>query len=81
MAAHPVHGLTTAAVNTMSSTAGPSPTNVGDVGNILDGTSGKGSQSEGQSFGKFIASLLAGIVVFAIQFLLFYLLKSRWTRI
>ncbi|KAJ5151235.1 uncharacterized protein N7482_010487 [Penicillium canariense] len=47
----------------------------------LESTGGKGQTAQGVSIKTFVASLATAIVVFAVEFLLFILLKGKLTRI
>lgn len=47
----------------------------------LSHTGGNGSSEEGVSLKSFLASLATAMIVFAVEFLLFLLLKSKLTRI
>lgn len=47
----------------------------------LEHTRGNGRATEGVSISTFVASLTTAIVVFAVEFLLFLLLKGKLTRI
>lgn len=47
----------------------------------LSHTGGQGRSEEGVSLKSFLASLATAIVVFAVEFLLFMLLKGKLTRI
>ncbi|KAE8352253.1 hypothetical protein BDV28DRAFT_161900 [Aspergillus coremiiformis] len=52
-----------------------------DLGKALEHAGGTGHKSEGISINTFLASLGTAIVIFAVEFLLFLLLKSKLTRI
>ncbi|PWY75584.1 DUF221 domain protein [Aspergillus eucalypticola CBS 122712] len=52
-----------------------------DLGSALEHAGGSGKDKEGISIGTFVASLTTAIVVFAVEFLLFILLKGKLTRI
>jgi uncharacterized membrane protein len=52
-----------------------------DLGSALEHAGGSGKNKEGISIGTFVASLTTAIVVFAVEFLLFILLKGKLTRI
>ncbi|KAL3480713.1 hypothetical protein BJX99DRAFT_220132 [Aspergillus californicus] len=52
-----------------------------DLGSALENAGGKGQRTEGISIKTFLASLAAAIIIFAIEFLLFMLLKGKLTRI
>lgn len=54
---------------------------MGDLGSALEHAGGTGKNKEGISIGTFLASLATALVVFAIEFLLFMLLKGKLTRI
>lgn len=47
----------------------------------LEKAGGTGKKNEGVSISTFLASLATAIVVFAVEFLLFLLLKGKLTRI
>lgn len=47
----------------------------------LEHTGGHGRTAEGVSIQTFVASLATAMIVFAVEFLLFLLLKSKLTRI
>ncbi|KAJ9213141.1 hypothetical protein DTO166G4_5299 [Paecilomyces variotii] len=53
----------------------------GDLGSALNDVSGAGQRKQGISITTFVASLATGIIVFAIEFLLFLFLKGKLTRI
>ncbi|KNG89489.1 hypothetical protein ANOM_002241 [Aspergillus nomiae NRRL 13137] len=52
-----------------------------DLGSALEHAGGTGQKSAGIPINTFLASLATAIVIFAVQFLLFLLLKSKLTRI
>ncbi|EIT78590.1 hypothetical protein BDV35DRAFT_347459 [Aspergillus flavus] len=52
-----------------------------DLGSALEHAGGAGQKSEGIAINTFLASLATAIVIFAVEFLLFLLLKSKLTRI
>ncbi|KAE8151149.1 hypothetical protein BDV25DRAFT_99384 [Aspergillus avenaceus] len=52
-----------------------------DLGKALEHAGGTGQKSEGIGISTFLASLATAIIIFAVQFLLFILLKSKLTRI
>ncbi|KAL4867422.1 hypothetical protein BDV12DRAFT_120716 [Aspergillus spectabilis] len=52
-----------------------------DLGEALSHAGGTGQAREGISIKTFLASLAAAIIIFAIEFLLFLLLKGKLTRI
>ncbi|KAL4958518.1 hypothetical protein BDW69DRAFT_418 [Aspergillus filifer] len=52
-----------------------------DLGSALEHAGGKGQSREGISIKTFVASLAAAIIIFAVEFLLFLLLKGKLTRI
>ncbi|KAL4987096.1 hypothetical protein BDW68DRAFT_114168 [Aspergillus falconensis] len=52
-----------------------------DLGSALEHAGGKGQEREGISVKTFIASLAAALIIFAIEFLLFLVLKGKLTRI
>ncbi|KAF7585402.1 hypothetical protein BBP40_011023 [Aspergillus hancockii] len=52
-----------------------------DLGKALEHAGGTGHKSEGISINTFLASLATAIVIFAVEFLLFLLLKSKLTRV
>lgn len=54
---------------------------MGGLEQALQHTGGQGRVSEGVSISTFAASLGTAIVVFAVEFLLFLLLKGKLTRI
>jgi hypothetical protein len=47
----------------------------------LSHTGGNGKSEEGVSLKSFLASLATAMIVFAVEFLLFMLLKGKLTRI
>lgn len=47
----------------------------------LEHTGGHGRTAEGVSIQTFVASLATAMIVFAVEFLLFLLFKSKLTRI
>ncbi|OAX83489.1 hypothetical protein ACJ72_02141, partial [Emergomyces africanus] len=51
------------------------------VAAALDAQSGTGQKTAGMSITTFMASLATAIIVFAVEFLLFILLKGKLTRI
>lgn len=61
---------------TTSAFAGP--TNLGDS---MDSGAGKGQSSQGVTLNTFFASLVGSIVAFAIQLLVFLIIKDRLARI
>lgn len=48
---------------------------------VLDNGAGKGQQSQGISLSTFLASLAGGLAIFGIEFLLFLVLKGKFSRI
>jgi uncharacterized protein HemY len=52
-----------------------------DIGSALDSSSGTGQRNQGMSLKAFVASLVTALVVFAVEALLFLLLKGKLTRI
>ncbi|KAI9927682.1 hypothetical protein AWENTII_006524 [Aspergillus wentii] len=52
-----------------------------DLGKALEHAGGTGQSSEGVSIQTFLASLATAIIVFAVEFLLFMVLKGKLTRI
>ncbi|KAL1970181.1 hypothetical protein VTN77DRAFT_6586 [Rasamsonia byssochlamydoides] len=52
-----------------------------DLGAALDGSSGTAQRNYGMSLKAFLASLVTAIIVFAVETLLFLLLKGKLTRI
>lgn len=52
-----------------------------DLGKALEHAGGTGKQREGIGINTFLASLATAIVIFAVEFLLFLLLKGKLTRI
>ncbi|KAI1921025.1 hypothetical protein LOZ07_000324 [Ophidiomyces ophidiicola] len=58
-----------------------SPTRTNSVGAALNGQGGTGQRSVGISISTFLASLATAIIVFAVEFLLFLVLKGKLTRI
>ncbi|KAE8383411.1 hypothetical protein BDV26DRAFT_138621 [Aspergillus bertholletiae] len=52
-----------------------------DLGSALEHAGGTGQKSAGIPINTFLASLATAIVIFAVEFLLFLLLKSKLTRI
>lgn len=52
-----------------------------DLGTALEHAGGTGKKTEGIPISTFLASLATAIVVFAVEFLLFLLLKGKLTRI
>ncbi|KAF7624480.1 hypothetical protein AFLA_008185 [Aspergillus flavus NRRL3357] len=52
-----------------------------DLGSALEHAGGAGQKSEGIAINTFLASLATAIVIFAVEFLLFLLLKSKLIRI
>lgn len=52
-----------------------------DLGSALEHAGGTGQKSEGVTIDTFLASLATAVVIFAVEFLLFLLLKSKLTRI
>jgi calcium permeable stress-gated cation channel len=52
-----------------------------DLGSALDSSSGSGQRSQGISLKSFLASLAAAVAIFAIEVLLFLILKGKLTRI
>ncbi|PWY93185.1 DUF221-domain-containing protein [Aspergillus sclerotioniger CBS 115572] len=52
-----------------------------DLGSALEHAGGSGKNKEGISIGTFLASLATAIIVFAVEFLCFLLLKGKLTRI
>lgn len=51
------------------------------IGSALDNSSGSGARNQGLSVKAFVASLVTAIIVFAVETLLFMLLKGKLTRI
>ncbi|EZF34642.1 hypothetical protein TMEN_503 [Trichophyton mentagrophytes] len=51
------------------------------VGDAIDQQSGTGQRSSGISISTFLASLATAIIVFAVEFVIFLILKSKLTRI
>ena len=47
----------------------------------LNAASGTGQKSAGMSISTFLASLATAIIIFAVEFLLFVVLKGKLTRI
>ena len=47
----------------------------------VNGTAGRAQRDEGLSFASFLASLGTAVAIFTVQFLLFYILKTRLPRI
>ena len=47
----------------------------------LENAGGHGKSSQGESISTFVASLATAFLVFAVEFLLFMLLKGKLTRI
>ncbi|EEP76111.1 conserved hypothetical protein [Uncinocarpus reesii 1704] len=58
-----------------------SPSGTASVGAALDAQSGTGQKAIGISISTFIASLATAIIVFAVEFLLFLILKGKLIRI
>ncbi|KAH2121159.1 hypothetical protein KXW75_002615 [Aspergillus fumigatus] len=54
---------------------------VTDLGQALEHAGGNGRRSEGVNIQTFLASLATAVIVFAVEFLLFLLLKGKLTRI
>ncbi|PWY68632.1 DUF221 domain protein [Aspergillus heteromorphus CBS 117.55] len=52
-----------------------------DIGTALEQAGGTGKNKEGISIATFVASLATAIIVFAVEFLCFLLLKGKLTRI
>ncbi|KAL2872564.1 putative DUF221 domain protein [Aspergillus lucknowensis] len=52
-----------------------------DLGSALEQAGGNGQTKEGISIKTFLASLATAIIIFAVEFLLFMLLKGKLTRI
>ncbi len=52
-----------------------------DLGSALEHAGGKGQAREGITIKTFIASLAAALIIFAVEFFLFLLLKGKLTRI
>jgi hypothetical protein len=52
-----------------------------DLGQALEHAGGNGQRSEGVSIQTFLASLATAVIVFAVEFLLFLLLKGKLTRV
>ena len=52
-----------------------------DLGTALEHAGGTGQKNEGVPISTFLASLTTAIVVFAVEFLLFMLLKGMLTRL
>ncbi|KAF7162644.1 hypothetical protein CNMCM5623_007869 [Aspergillus felis] len=52
-----------------------------DLGSALEHAGGNGQRSQGVNIQTFLASLATAVIVFAIEFLLFLLLKGKLTRI
>lgn len=53
----------------------------GDLGSALNDVGGSAQRKQGISISTFVASLATGIIVFAVEFLLFLFLKGKLTRI
>lgn len=51
------------------------------MGDAIDQQSGTGQRSSGISISTFLASLATAIIVFAVEFVIFLILKSKLTRI
>ncbi|EEQ31857.1 hypothetical protein McanMca71_007806 [Microsporum canis] len=51
------------------------------VGDAIDSQSGTGQRSSGISISTFLASLATAIIIFAVEFVIFLILKSKLTRI
>lgn len=51
------------------------------LGNALAEAGGSGQSSQGISIQTFLASLATAVVVFAVEFLLFLVIKGKLTRI
>ena len=52
-----------------------------DLEGALDTAGGEGQAREGVGVKTFLASLATAAVIFSVQFLLFLVLKSKFTRI
>lgn len=52
-----------------------------NLGSALEHAGGTGQKNEGVSISTFLASLATAIVIFAVEFLLFLVLKGKLTRI
>ena len=52
-----------------------------DLGQALEHAGGNGQRSEGVNIQTFLASLATAVIVFAVEFFLFLLLKGKLTRI
>lgn len=52
-----------------------------NLGSALEQAGGRRQQKEGVTISTFLASLGTAIVIFAVEFLLFLLLKGKLTRI
>lgn len=58
----------------------PTPTATGAVG-ILEAGAGRGQGTQGISLSVFFASLVSSIVIFAVEFGVFLLIKNKFSRI
>jgi calcium permeable stress-gated cation channel len=61
--------------------AAPTPTSISDVGGAVNSTAGKAQENAGVSLNSFLASLAVAAAVFGVEFLLFLLIKNRFSRI
>lgn len=61
----------------MSSTASPTPSPT----NLLDQGSGRAQSNQGISLNTFFASLVGGLAIFGVEFLLFLIIKGKFSRI
>lgn len=52
-----------------------------NLGSALEHAGGTGQKNEGVSISTFLASLATAIIIFAVEFLLFLVLKGKLTRI
>lgn len=52
-----------------------------NLGSALEHAGGTGKKNAGVSISTFLASLATAIVIFAVEFLLFLILKGKLTRI
>lgn len=57
------------------------PTSTASVGAALDSQGGAGQKTAGISISTFLASLATAVIIFAVEFLLFVVLKGKLTRI
>ncbi|KAI9767469.1 MAG: hypothetical protein M1840_005698 [Geoglossum simile] len=59
----------------------PTQTSISGVGGAVNSTAGKAQENAGVSLNSFLASLAVAATVFGVEFLLFILIKNRFSRI